>query len=174
MVGLVGTLLVTPPAQAAMIRGHVDVAFTATSTLHDIDGRAPGVDVTLRPEADGRWGAEVRVPVASLDTGNGWRDAAMRTLLRADTHPDITAQLTAIDPETVRRDGTLPLALSIAGVTQATTARIGRWDQDDDTLTLHADLDVSLTAVGLAPPRTLFMRVGDVVHVRVDVRLRRE
>lgn len=166
-------LLGASGAHADTIHGRLDARFRGTSTLHDFEGRAAPVEVVLVADG-GRWSGDVRVPVASLDTGNGWRDDGLRSLLRADAHPDLIGRLTAVDPDAVRRDGTLPVDLTIAGTTRPAVARIRRWEQSADRLVADVELDVSLAAYGLTPPRTLFIRVGDTVSVTVGVELRRK
>ena len=83
------------PANApasATIRGACDVAFLATSTLHDVSGSArclPFAAVLAR-DAAGRQvipSVEVEVPVAGMDTRNRSRDVQMREMFLSERFP---------------------------------------------------------------------------------------
>jgi len=149
------------------------VTFAATSTLHDFEGSAAPLAVTLVQEAGGGWSAEVAVPVAALSTGNGWRDESMREMFEADRHPRIVGRVRGVDPERVRSSGELAFVLRIRDVELPLKARVQAWQQSERRASFDARFDVSLAAFGLAAPRIPFNRVGDVVHVRVHLDLER-
>jgi polyisoprenoid-binding protein YceI len=165
--------MATPAPGSSDVEAVLDVRFAGSSTLHGFAGTAPSVRVPLAATADGTWSASVEVPVATLDTGNGRRDAQMREMLHADTHPVLRGVVEGIRPETVERTGRLPVALTIAGVTRQVGARVRRWTAAPGQVSFDAGFDVSLAAHGLEAPRTLLVvRVADVVHVDVQVTVR--
>lgn len=157
-----------PPAGAAV------VTFEASSTLHDFAGAAPAVAVQLRPAAvAGHWDADVRIPVATLSTGNAIRDGGMRGMLHADRFPALEGTFRDVDPDRVRATHRLPVVLHVAGVARSIEARLEPWQEREDRLAFDAVFDVSLAAFGLEAPSVAFVQVDDVVHVRVHVTLAR-
>ena len=171
---LVGvTLACAAAAHAQGVRGTLDVAFAATSTLHDFEGTAGKLDVSLAQDASGGWSAEVAIPVAQLNTGNDRRDANMRSMLDAEHHPQIQGRFRGVDPERVRSSGKLPFVLRIRNVEHPLEASVTHWQQAERTASFDAAFDVSLAAFQLEAPQVLFIRVGDTVHVNVHLKLER-
>lgn len=160
-------------ARAQDVRAELRVTFAATSTLHDFEGRAAPISLTLVPETDGSWSADVAIAVAELATGNGWRDESMREMFEAEQHPRIVGRVRNVRPEQLRSSGALPIRLRIRDVELPLTARISEWRQDERRASFDAEFDVSLAAFALAPPKLPLNRVGDVVHVRVRLALER-
>jgi polyisoprenoid-binding protein YceI len=162
-----------PPAHAASLAGKATIKFAGSSTLHDFDGRA--APVTFSPSEDGasRWTAEIAVPVATLDTKNGWRDRNMRSMLQADRYPVIRAVFEGIDPQTLRAQSILPFRLTIRDATRPATAILTHWIERDGHVEFDAAFSVSLAQYGLDPPTALFARVDDQVVVTVHVTLDR-
>ena len=160
-------------ARAQDVRGELRATFSASSTLHDFEGTAAPSSVTLIADADGSWSADVAIPVATLSTGNGWRDESMREMFEAQKHPRILGRVRGIRPEQVRSSGALPIRLRIRDVELPLTARVSHWQQSERRASFEAQFDVSLAAFGLAPPKLPFNRVADVVHVRVRLALER-
>ena len=160
-------------ARAEELRVEIQLAFTGTSTLHAFEGTGAPVAASLTHAGDGTWSAEASVAVADLDTGNGWRDASMRTMFDAGRHPRIQARVRGVDPERVRETRTLPFALRIRDVELPLEAHITQWRQSERRASFVAEFDVSLAAFGLAAPQGFFLSVGDSVHVSVRVQLER-
>ena len=167
------TLAAAAAARAQEVRGKLTASFAATSTLHDFEGTARPVAVSLKPEAAGGWSAEVTIPVAELSTGNGWRDDSMREMFEADRHPRIVGRVSGVDPERVRSSGRLPFLLRIHDVEHPLEARVRSFQQSERRASFDAEFDVSLAAFGLTAPSMPFNRVGDVVHVKVHLELER-
>lgn len=155
------------------MRGELRVAFSATSTLHDFSGTAPAVALSLSPTSAGRWSADVAIPVASLATGNSWRDGDMREMFDARRHPEIRGSVRDVDPEQVRSRGELAFALRIRDVERSLGGRVTNWRQSERQASFDVEFDVSLAAFGLEAPSSFFLRVGDEVRVRVHVDLER-
>ena len=166
-------LLHSAPALAQGVRGSAQISFTVSSTLHDLEGTAGSAAVALSQAAYGTWSADVNVPVASLDTGNGWRDSDMRDMLDAAHHPQIKARFRDLDPEKVRSSGVLPFVLRIRTVERPIQATVQNWRQSERTASFDAAFDVSLKSFQLEAPSRFFMTVGDAVRVSVHVKLER-
>jgi hypothetical protein len=161
-------------AQSVQVVGDAQIAFDATSTLHNFSGTAAASPFHLQSQNGERWSGAVAVPVGSMNTDNGWRDDAMRDMLHAKRCPLIQARFEDVDPAAVRANRRLPFLLTICDVTRNMEATISGWRQDDQTLSFTASFELSLTSFELKAPRTLFMRVGDTVKLAVDAKLRRK
>ena len=154
-------------------RGVLDVSFSATSTLHDFEGTTGPLSVSLSQAATQGWSADVTIPVAQMKTGNGWRDESMQEMFDAKHHPQILGRFRGVDPERVRSSGKLPFVLQIKDVERPVEARVTHWQQGERKAEFDAEFDVSLEAFQLEAPQTLFVSVGDAVHVSVHLKLER-
>jgi polyisoprenoid-binding protein YceI len=167
-----------PSHEPSAAAGTFAVTFSGTSTLHDFQGTAAVQPVGAQRSA-GRdaWTAEVRVPVAALDTGSAWRDANMRAMLDAEHFPHLTAVFDAIDPDRSRPSppngvGSLPFTLRIRDVAHELVGVTSAWREQADRVSFDVRFEVSLASFGLEPPRALgVIEVGDVVTVSVHVAL---
>ena len=170
------------PANApasATIRGACDVAFLATSTLHDVSGSArclPFAAVLTR-DAAGRQvipTVEVDVPVAAMDTGNRTRDGKMREMFRSDRFPRIHAAAHDVDVERLRvemgrgREGhaSIDLLLRIRDVERTVRATASNLKESGERVGFDLEFPVSLREFDLKAPSVLgIIRVGDKVSV---------
>jgi polyisoprenoid-binding protein YceI len=160
-------------ARAQEATGSLQISFRGTSTLHDFEGTAGRVGVSLAQAAGGTWSADVRVPVAALDTGNGWRDEGMREMFDAARHPEIIGRFRDVDADQVRSSGVLPFALRIRSVERPVQATLTDWRQTEREASFEAAFDLSLASFELEAPSTLFLSVGDRVRVTVRATLER-
>ena len=78
-------LATAPSARADGARGSLNVSFAATSTLHDFEGTAAPVAVSLTQDANGAWSAHVTIPVADLVV------SSFTTVLKAGPTGDVLA-----------------------------------------------------------------------------------
>ena len=161
------------PARAQDVKGSLQISFQGTSTLHDFAGTAGPVSVSLWQAANGTWSADVSVPVAQLDTGNGWRDEGMREMFDAARHPRIIARFRDLDADRARSSGVLPFLLRIRSVERPVQASITAWRQTERAASFEAAFELSLASFQLEAPQTLFLRVGDSVRVTVRATLER-
>jgi len=170
----VSMLVAAPaPAQSATLAGKAAISFAGSSTLHQFKGVADPVGFTPAENTTGQWSAYVEVPVASLKTGNGWRDDNMQGMLQADRYPMVRAVFAGTDPQALRAHLTLPFSLTIRDVTHPATAELRNWVESDKHLEFDAEFSVSLKEYGLEAPSALFVRVDDEVAVTVHVTLDR-
>jgi polyisoprenoid-binding protein YceI len=170
-------LLCAPTVSPAEVTGTATVHFTGTSNLHDFEGTAPPIAVEPTDGENG-WHAEVRLPVAGLDTGNRSRDRKMRELLEADSFPDLVAIFEDTVPETLaggsEAGGTLSFRLRIRDIEKSISARVENFTRSEDRASFDAVFPVSLAGFGLEAPSALFfIKVEDRIDVRVTVTLER-
>ena len=166
-------LTAAAPALAEGVRGSLQISFTGTSTLHDFEGTAGSVAVSLSQGTNGAWSADVSLPVAEMTTGIGLRDKSMRTMFDAAHHPQIRGRFRDVDAEKVRSSVVLPFVLQIRTVERPVKATIKNWQQNEREASFDASFDLSLASFQLEAPSSFFMSVGDRVHVTVHVTLER-
>jgi len=170
---------------SATIRGACEVAFLATSTLHDVSGSArclPFETVLTRGIA-GRQilpTVEVEVPVASMDTRNKSRDGKMREMFLSERFPRIHAAAHAVDVERLRveigkgRDGnaSIDLLLRIRDVERKVRATASNLKESGERVSFDLEFPVSLREFDLKAPSVLgIIRVGDKVSVKATFAL---
>lgn len=170
-------------ARGADLSGDCTIQFTGNSTLHGFSGTAAcePFQWSLSTSSTGAaliQGASIRVPVASLDTGNSKRDAKMSTMFSAGEFPFISGTFDAFDPRELLerlRAGTpvaspLPFNLTIRTVTRPVSAVFHDLRERPGELSLVAEFPVSVSAFRLEPPSVLgLIRVKDEVRVKVTV-----
>ncbi len=169
----------------ATIRGECDIAFLATSTLHDVSGSArclPFAAVLAR-DAEGRRiipAVEVDVPVAAMETGNKTRDGQMRKMFRSDRYPRIRGAAHDVDVERLRGgigkdragDASIDLLLRIRDVERKVRATVSNLKETGNRVTFDLGFPVSLGEFNLEAPSVLgFIRVGDKVSVKATFTL---
>ncbi|HEX7524471.1 MAG TPA: YceI family protein [Candidatus Deferrimicrobium sp.] len=167
------------------IRGACEVAFLATSTLHDVSGSArclPFETVLARGTA-GRQilpTVEVEVPVASMDTRNKSRDGKMREMFLSERFPRIHAAAHDVDVERLRveigksRDGnaSIDLLLRIRDVERKVRATASNLKESGERVSFDLEFPVSLREFDLKAPSVLgIIRVGDKVSVKATFAL---
>jgi polyisoprenoid-binding protein YceI len=161
-------------ARADRVSGSIEISFVGSSTVHDFEGSAAPIHVTVESQPDGTWSGEVAVPVVTLDTGIDRRDENLRAMFDASHHPEIHGRFLGVDAEQVRQASVLPFTLRIRDVERPVQAKLSNWNQQDDRhARFDAAFDVSLQDFGLEAPSVLFMSVEDTVHVTVHVALER-
>ena len=170
----VAASLVSVTSGASAVTGRCHVAFAATSTLHDFEGKAPCSLLSIEPGDAGTYRARAEVTVAQVETGISARDEKMREMFDAEHHPKIAAAFAKIDPDAVRarRADALPFRISIKGVEREVKPAISSWSEEGSRVKFRASFDLSLKEFGLEAPVAMgFNRVGDRVRVTVDVEL---
>jgi polyisoprenoid-binding protein YceI len=170
---------------SATIRGACDIAFVATSTLHDVSGSArclPFAAVLAR-DAAGRQvipSVEVEVPVAGMDTRDKSRDGQMREMFRSERFPRIHAAAQDVDVERLRveigkgREGnaSIDLLLRIRDVERKVRATASNLKESGERVTFDLEFPVSLREFDLKAPSVLgIIRVGDKVSVKTTFAL---
>lgn len=152
------------------------VTFSASSTLHDFQGKAAALEGfaeldTDRPAETAAGRLVVRAK--SMTTDDKWRDDAMAEALETERHPDITfvlksARVLFLSDDRMR--GRLALAgdLSIHGVTKAVEIMaIVAWT--GAKIEIMGSKELSLADYGIHPKSFLFLKVHDKVVVSFDV-----
>jgi len=171
VLGLSGALTGSGPARADAASGLVEIAIHGQSTLHGFDGIVEPLPLVLEEAGDGSFGASITVPVTAIDTGIERRNANMREMLDAAHFPSIVARFSGLDRAAVEETGRISFVLRIRGVERPVTALVRDWKRDGNQLDFDAGFDVSLRDFGLQAPSVLFVKVADLVGVRVHVTL---
>lgn len=161
-------------APAETWTGRADVRFQATSTLHDFAGTVrtqPFAGLVTFEDSVAILSATAGVAVADMDTRHAKRDINMRKMFAADRFPLVTGVLEGarLGPPFPRQ---VPLRLTIRGHEQTVPAAITDVQLLDGRLRFDLALELSLRQCRLSPPVILgFIRVGDIVQVRMQVEL---
>lgn len=162
------------------IDGTVHIRFQGESTLHGFTGTAPPQSIHLASDpATGTFTAEIKLPAASLDTDNSWRDAKMHDVLEAEAHPEIVARFqnlapAALRPKSAESPATIAFDLRLRTVERRMEAKLSNWQETPNTLSFDATFVVSLRSFGLEAPSVAgFVRVDDSIKVEVHVDLAR-
>lgn len=172
----------TPDAQRVPTRflGACDIAFNATSTLHDISGSARCQPFTVRVVHDARGremipSVEVEVAVDDMDTRNRSRDRQMRKMLGSDRYPSIRGAAHDVDIARLRggaeknrgRDASIDLLLRIRDVERTVHATVNNLKESGGHVTFDLEFPLSIGEFNLKAPSVLgFIRVGDKVFVK--------
>jgi polyisoprenoid-binding protein YceI len=169
-----------PPASNPRFLLRVDdsrsaVAFDAKAFLHSFTGRTSRIRGTVAladPESPDGAAACFRIDAASLETGNGTRDAIMRDdHLETQRFPSIAFDLTQVERARRTADGWEFLArgaLTLRDVARQTQFVV-RARRDGNGVRLTGEVPVKMTDHGVPVPKFLFLTVEDPVLVRFDV-----
>lgn len=179
--------LVASPASTIRLEGD--------STLHRYAASAKTIDVnasTLPPnvapasvndllrhvvKSEQALSLEVRIPVASLESGTAGLDDNMHAALHGDTYPRIVMR---VDSYTATPHPTIPdafnvraqVTLTIAGTKKSlpilAVARVA-----GNELQITGSAELTMSAFGIDPPTFLFgsLKTSDRVVIRFDLRL---
>lgn len=156
------------------------VGFDAKSTLHDFTGVTSKLSgtLTLNLAAGGPCSGEIHVDAASLDTGLGGRNEAMREHLDSSKHPAIMFDLqelsaTAVDATKQAVSATARGVMTIRGQSRAVAMPVRL--SVDPSKRVHADGEVplKLSDYGIPVPSQLGMiRMQDEVKVWIALQAR--
>jgi hypothetical protein len=160
------------PAGAQMLELRSgSVQYTLVHKLHEVKGKSEKLEGRALVLAGGAARVQVRVAVASFDSGNSNRDAHMREATHELQHPHVTIKGTL--------DGiTLPLASAVDKTMQATVELNGergtvaipvKLAPEDGKVRATFAFPISLEAFKVERPELLFVKVDDAVKIEGDV-----
>lgn len=173
----VAMLVALPAAQAEDRVLDLDPAatlvhFAVQATGHDVEGTFHLTAGSVRFDpASGAASGEIRVDALSADTGNGSRDKKLRgSVLETERFPafvftpeKLVGTLPDSGEATVELRGVLALHGASHPLSLPATVRVA-----GDRLELSSDFQVPYVEWGLHNPGILFLRVADVVQVRIE------
>jgi polyisoprenoid-binding protein YceI len=164
-----GKTLAIDPSQSK-VEFHVD------HKLHAVDGRAKSVEAKAVISQDGRVLAMVRVPAASLDSGDANRDSNMRDVLEVGKYPFVifkgVGELPPALPASAAFELTLKGELDLHGVKRPLDLPLRVEVAQDGSLRARGTTRVSLDAHGIERPSLLLVKIEDGCQIDVDVVLR--
>lgn len=170
----------TADAAAQAVKGHCEIRFVGSSTLHDFSGEVQSRPFELETHlddvaGDAWWSGAIEVAVFEMDTGIARRDRKMRAMFDAERFPLIVADFPKIESAllAMARSGGEPeidFDLTIREAKRPVAARISHWTDQGRGARFDVAFELSLQSFGLEVPPVLgLLRVGDVVTVRVQV-----
>ena len=160
--------------------GRSEVTFHSKATMDSFDGSTRDIEGWIEldpatPATDPAW--EVRVDLASLDTGIGLRNQHMReNHLHTDDYPYAVFRGGAIEPvppEGLARGARTRLDLTgefeLHGVTRPRTIPVELVWLEDGTLEATAEFTVSLEDHAISRPKFLLLKLADVQRVELHL-----
>jgi polyisoprenoid-binding protein YceI len=173
--------LALQPESRLWVEGTSTVrSFTCRAAVLEADVSATGVDAVRAVLAGQKAveSAEVRVPARRLDCGNGTMNEHMLKAIKADAHQTITFRVVsyAVDSRAGEVGGTLTGTLTLGGVQKTISVAATGRDAGTGALRVTGVYALDMKEFGLKPPTLMMgtMRVGDVVKVGFDLRLKAE
>jgi len=181
---LCSLLWLVAPAAAEMapqgVRGHCEIRFIGSSTLHDFSGEVRSQPFELEThvdDSDGHpwWSGSVEVAVAEMDTGIARRDRKMRTIFDAKRFPWIVAEFANVGSTTLAQarsggEPELDFDLTIRETKRPVAAKLSHWAEEGAGASFDVEFELSLESFGLEVPPVLgLISVGDAVQVRAHV-----
>jgi polyisoprenoid-binding protein YceI len=120
---------------------------------------------------------ELRIPAARMDCGNGTMNEHMQKALKSSANPTIVFRVTSytVDAGAGAAKGALTGTLTLGGVTRTITVDATGRDVAG-ALRVTGVYALDMREFGLKPPTLMMgtMKVGEVVKVGFDLRLRSE
>lgn len=174
---VVALLAASPAARAEEQLLSLDPAttavhFTVTATGHDVEGTFHVTSGAVRfDEATGVASGEIRVDALSAETGNGSRDKTLRgDVLETERFPlfvftpeHVVGAVPASGEGQVELRGTVALHGASHPLTVPAKVRL-----EGGRLKLTAEFAVPYVEWGLHNPSVLFLKVADVVQVKIE------
>ncbi len=137
---------------------------------------APNATTALMSGTKAVTSAEVTVPAAQLECGNGTMNAHMKKALKATEHPVIRFRIASYTlakaAEGMKAD--LTGTLTLGGVEKPVTVSALGKDEGDGTLRVTGSYELRMTDYGLKPPTLMMgtMKVNEKVNVGFDLLLK--
>lgn len=160
----------------ALDAAHSKVEFQVDHPLHKVHGRANTVEAKAAVGQDGKVLAMVRIPAASLDSGDANRDANMRDVLEVSKYPFIVFKAIGNVPPALQpgKAVEVPLRgeLDLHGVKKPIELLARVELADGGAVHLQAVTHFSLEAFNIARPSLLLVKLEDDCRISVDVLLR--
>ena len=147
------------------------VTYTVVHKFHEVKGTSQKLEGRALVSPDGSAKVQVRVAVASFDSGNGNRDAHMREATHELQHPHVTIKGTLSGVA-------LPLAAQLEAALQATVDFNGEkatlsipvtLTPNDGKVRARFAFALSLDAFKIERPELLFVKVDDALKIEGDV-----
>jgi hypothetical protein len=177
-----------PTDAAEKYTGRCDVVFEGDSTLHRFTGDITNVPLTVICETnrsgEALLSARVEMAPRQLTTHHAKRDANMYKMFQPDRFPKLIALVTnaplaaaRLSPsDALSLPGTLPVHLTICGISKAASATTLHPMRLAEGLEFELEMDLSLKDFNLQPPSALLgaVSVRDRVKVRAHIKLQKE
>lgn len=152
--------------------GRCRLSVRARSTLHDSVSKGTGLAGTLTGDPDeleATASGTVTAPLQLLSFGDRMRDWSMARHLDLKRHPEASFGVTGVtvhsrDPWRIEVRGELAYHGHTTSLAVEVTGTL-----DSDRLVAQTRFPLSLGALGIKPPKMLFMKVEETVEVDVEL-----
>jgi len=164
------------PQVLAVSPGASAVRFHVNHKLHKVDGVSKSVEGKVLLEADGKFRAMVRVPVASFDSGDANRDGHMLEVLEAGKFPLVVfkgvgevAGSAPGRPVQARLRG----ELEFHGVTRPVELPVEVEFREGGGAQVRGKLTIGLESFRIQRPSLLLIKIDDECRIELDLTLGR-
>lgn len=167
MLALVAALLCAPPAGRLLELREGTLSYRVVHKLHEVQGTTRQVEGKALVEPDGNAIVQVRVKLASFDSGNANRDQHMREVTHEATHPyaSLKAMVPGVRlPLPAPLEVTLRASVEVNGVRQPASIP-ARLAPEGPALRATFSFPISLEAFHVERPSLLLVAVEDRVVV---------
>jgi polyisoprenoid-binding protein YceI len=160
------------PGSWSSVSGKSKVSYKIIHKFHEVEGTSTAADARAMV-TPGLLQVQVRVPVASFDSGNSNRDSNAQAVLDAVHNPYVVLKATGAPCE--MKAGACDLALTgtilFHGVTQPYTITVHLRDSGAGHLAAAFQIDLILTKHQVELPSLLFIPIDDDMKVVGEIEM---
>ena len=172
MLALVALLLCAPPAGQLLDLRKGTLTYTVVHRLHEVRATSQQVEGRALAQPDGTVKVQVRVRVATFDSGNSNRDEHMREATHEQSHPyaEVKGTMSGV---------TVPLQQPLETTLHGTVELNGEKQAQDVAVKLEPagggvratfTFPLSLEAFKVERPQLLFIKIDDRAVISGDLR----
>jgi polyisoprenoid-binding protein YceI len=147
-----------------------EVTYHLVHKLHKVDGVTKKVEGRAVLLGDGKLQVEVRIPVASFESGNVNRDAHMKEVTEAGRFPNLEVKAigSGVKPGQTQ---TVPLKAQIDfhGIKQTADIKVEISFDKDGSAKAITRFPISLDAFKVERPSLMFVKVNDDVNIEAKL-----
>ncbi|OLC74611.1 MAG: hypothetical protein AUH83_09570 [Deltaproteobacteria bacterium 13_1_40CM_4_68_19] len=172
MLALVALLLCAPPAGQLLDLRKGTLTYTVVHRLHEVRATSQQVEGRALAQPDGTVKVQVRVRVATFDSGNSNRDEHMREATHEQSHPyaEVKGTMSGVTvPLQQPLETTLHGTVELNGEKQAQDVAVKLQPAGGGVRATFA-FPLSLEAFKVERPQLLFIKIDDRAVISGDLR----
>jgi polyisoprenoid-binding protein YceI len=172
MLALVALLLCAPPPGQLLDLREGTLTYTVVHKLHEVRGTSHQVEGRALAQPDGNVKVQVRVRVATFDSGNSNRDEHMREATHEQSHPyaEVKGTFSGVTlPLRQPQQATLHGTVELNGEKQAQDVAV-KLEPAGGGVRVTFAFPLSLGAFKVERPQLLFIKIDDRAIISGDLR----
>jgi polyisoprenoid-binding protein YceI len=158
------------PLMLALEKG--EISYTVVHKLHQVTGISRKLEGLARLQPGGTTLVQVRVPVATFDSGNSNRDAHMRGATHEPLHPaaEVKGTLPPVTlPLTGPQDVTMEARVELNGIQQKQAIPVHLEASGPQGVRAKFSFPISLDAFQIDRPELLLIKIDDRAVIAGDI-----